>query len=97
MSNTVSKVSDNIRNANKRAIEARDKWRKEYDWITKAIRTHKRLVAIDSRLGMTFGEHLNVTKETIMVLKALQERANILMLKRFDISWNLKHTAYKYA
>jgi hypothetical protein len=90
-----SKVSNAIRNDNKRAIEARAKWRNEYAWLTKEIRNFKRTVSMDSRVAYNL-INPQECKDTIYGLKALQTRANEMMLDCYAIKMNLIKTAYRY-
>jgi prephenate dehydrogenase len=75
-----SRVSDEIRNANSRAIDQRDKWRRQYAELSRAIRNHKE--------GRSFAGDF--------ILRTLQEKANAMMIARIKIRFDLIDTAYAY-
>lgn len=78
-------VSDNIRNANSRAIARRDQWRRQYASLSRLIRHNKKVLAEMPSYDMQ------------MNLIALRRMADSMMLDRWEIAMDLKDTAYEYA
>ena len=78
-------VSDSIRNANARAIAKRAQWRRQYASLTVLIRHHKRMVAS------------HPSYDTQINLLALRRMADSMMMRRWEITLDLKDTAYEYA
>jgi prephenate dehydrogenase len=75
-----SRVSDEVRNANSRAIQKRDQWRRHYAELARAIRNHK--------------EHREIRSD--FVLRALQRSAIEMMNQRLVIRQQLIYTAYDW-
>lgn len=75
-----SRVSDEVRNANSRAIQKRAQWRRHYAELAAAIRSHK--------------EHREHRSD--FVLRALQRSAIEMMALRLEIRQQLINTAYDW-
>jgi hypothetical protein len=85
-------VSNDLRQANSRAVAERDRWRRQYATVSAAIRRAKGRL----RAANTYG-NTEMAKGEAMVISALRTRADILMLIREDIAAELRVTAYRYA
>jgi hypothetical protein len=92
--NTNVMVSNEIRQANNKAIIDRNRWRKQYRLISNNIRYHKESIAQMSALNLDFTENY---KMMVQNLHLLQWAAYQLMLDRPNIRDALKSTAYPYA
>lgn len=88
----VTIVSDEIRRANSRAIQRRDRWRGRYASVSTAIKRAKSRL----KVARSFG-HLELEKGELEVIRALRVQADLLMLYRGDITIDLRETAYRYA
>ena len=82
MSNNL--VSNEMRNANTKAIRNRDHWRRQYNHLAAAIRGRKLLMA-------------NTWVGDSVILEALKTQARTMMEERMLISKSLRETAYPYA
>ena len=92
--NTNVMVSNEVRQANNKAIIDRNRWRKEYRLISHNIRYHKESLARKSALNLHYTDN---AKMMIQNLRLLQWAAYQLMLDRPNIRDALKSTAYPYA
>jgi hypothetical protein len=92
--NTNVMVSNEVRNANNRAITERNRWRKEYRIISSNIRYHKETLAKMSALNLDYTDQSKMMNQN---LRLLQWAAHQLMLERPFIRECLKKTAYPYA
>lgn len=79
-------VSDSIRNANSRAIDARDRWRKRYSLLVKVIRDNKRAMKVNP-----------FDREAKVKAMAYRAMADDMMHERWMITLDLRDTAYAYA
>lgn len=85
-------VSDEVRRANSRAIQRRDRWRVRYAAISDAIRRAKSNLRTAHRFGAA-----GLERSELEVIRALRVQADLMMLYRTDISIDLRETAYRYA
>lgn len=85
-------VPESQRRANKRAISERDRWRRQYATVSRAIQRSKGRLRSAHKQGSFELEH-----GELVTLNALRVQADLLMLFRADISIELRDTAYRYA
>ena len=87
----MNKISETQRIANSKAVERRNKWRRDYRMISESLRHCK----LARNLAYSVGESDHAVRLTL-VIKSLQETADIMMEERWVISEELKNTSYQY-
>lgn len=80
-------VSNDVRRANTRAVEARSRWRKQYNQLTELIRHVKAVVRASG----------GTDRDALIALTALTNQASGMMMEREWIRLDLRETAYRYA
>lgn len=81
----MDKVSEVIRKRNKQAVDKRTAWRNRYAMLTHSIRSAKwrvKSTPCDAQLQIE--------------LEGLQALAQIMMMERNMISWDLRDSAYEW-
>jgi hypothetical protein len=82
-------ASEELRRAHSRAIRRRAKWRRDYALLSRAIRETKQRISNAYRNN-------SVDMVAEVQLRALRQAANLAMLDRIDVLWDLRDTAYTY-
>jgi len=77
-------VSEYQRRENNKAIYVRDEWRKKYKALSDIISDYK-YMRDDRR-----------TKDSDLILRALQNRATVMLQERESISIRLRNTSYSW-
>ncbi len=79
------KVTEITRKRNSMAIHKRAQWRARYNLLTDSIRTAKRNVRMN-----------DTDHKAKIELEGLQTLAQIMMMERNLITWDLRDTAYEW-
>lgn len=79
------RVSDDVRNRNRLAVNKRHNWRANYNYLTRTIRQQKHVVRSNA-------SHAGAKLE----LRALQMMAQVMCDERHSIGEELRLTAYQW-